>query len=249
MPHTYGIGLGDYSNLLRTTARKHLKSYTADNNSFEDLDTLVRRDKIRFFKDCHFDKLMKAGRLIGLTPGNHLWEFADGTNDTQFLCQLAKVPYLDPPGFIRLRITVKGKTAVTLKLLCHHGDWSGGSSRAGGDLNAMENKALGFDFDIYIFSHTHRKIGYPGTVLTIPERGELRPIEKSRVFIRTGTFMAGYEPTCMKSYAQKTCMNPTALGYVTLEIKLERPYNAERFKTTGNRWAHDNVRAKFKLKY
>ena len=42
----YAIGLGDYANFLRTTARTYLKAYVADDNSFRELDSIVKSDAI-----------------------------------------------------------------------------------------------------------------------------------------------------------------------------------------------------------
>lgn len=253
-PNTYFIGLGDYRNLVRTTYRKHIRGYNADDNSQEDIDTQIRKNMHDFYRD-HFQKIAEAKKIITLLPGNHLWEFNDGTNDTQYLCQLAKATYGDRPTWIRLKVTAQGKTYGVLKILCHHGDWSGGSGRAGGDVTAAENKALGHEADIYAFSHTHRLWAMHIPTITIPERGELKPIERSRVFVRSGCFVAGYDEKCVKGYAQQKLLNPTALGYPTIEVKYERHYSPERAKRnrerSGGAYAkgYDNARPKFTVKY
>lgn len=218
-PNTYYIGCGDYKNFLRTTARKHLQSYTADDNSFLELDSMVRGETIKFHQR-YIKKIQD--RLLGLSEGNHLYTFQNRTTDTQFLCELANVPYLGKPCFMRLYIESEERFMRVLKILIHHGDWSGGSGRIGGELNAAENKALGFDFDIYIFSHTHRKYAFQSPVLTIPERGELRTVERPRMFIRTGAFMAGYDAKCTDGYAHKKLLHPTELGYCKLKIQFYR---------------------------
>lgn len=225
VPNCYYIGLGDYKNFLRTTARKHLQSYVADDNSFLELDSLVRGETIKFYRQ-YLKRL--DGRLLGLAEGNHLYEFANRTTDTQFLCELAKVPYLGKPCFMRLKIEHAGKTMRVLRILIHHGDWSAGSGRMGGELTAAENKSLGFDFDIYLFSHTHRKYAFQSPTLTIPVVGALKTIERPRVFIRSGAFMAGYDPKCTHSYAHKKLLPPTELGYCKLKIQFYRHYDALR---------------------
>ena len=228
-PNTYGIGAGDYRDLLRTTAMRYLRAYNSDATSMKTMDDMVRESTIDFYHD--YFKGLEA-KIIGLGKGNHLYEYRDGTNDNQQLCQLLNVPYLDNPSFIRVRVqTPDGKTLNTLRILLHHGNWSGGSSRPGGSVNAAEMKAAGFDFDIYIFSHDHRKWAMHIPTLTIPKVGELEVVERPRCFIRTGCFVAGYDKKCGDgNYVQDKLMHPSDLGYVTLTVKFYREYDADNYK-------------------
>lgn len=249
----YAIGLGDYANFLRTTARTYLKAYVADDNSFRELDSMVKGEAIKF----HQNYLRRIqDKLIGLAEGNHYHEFQNQCTDTQFLCDLAKVPYLDKPCFLRLTVKAKYPSGVRVmkvfKVLIHHGDWSGGSSRTGGDITAMENKSMGFDFDIYLFGHTHRLHAVHSPFLTIPTNGALKVVERPRVFIRTGAFMAGYDERCQKSYAHKKLLHPTELGYCRLGIQFYREYDKERREAGKSRGVHDtmsNWKYKFSVKY
>lgn len=226
------IGVTGNSNLLRTTARKHMKSYTADEDSWRDFDHMVR-DKAKDFVKRWLMPIKH--KLVGLAEGNHFFEFSQGGTDTQYMCQLLDVPYLDKPAFIRLKVGGKERrkeddTIKTFRILIHHGDWSGGYSRSGGDINSIENKVMGFDFDIYIFSHTHRKLATVLPSLTIPTYGDLRVVERPRVFLRTGTFMRGYTEKCEGRYAEKKLLPPTDLGYVKLTIKFNQNYDPEVYK-------------------
>lgn len=230
-PYTYMIGAGDYRDLLRTTARNYLKGYVSDKISLRNLDDVVRESTIDFYHE--YFKGLEA-KIIGLGKGNHLYEYHSGPdeNDNEQLCKLLNCAYLDNPSFIRL--TVKGPTDHTigvLKILLHHGNWSGGAARAGGSVNAAEMKALGFDFDIYIFSHDHRKWAMHIPSITIPKCGQLQVVERPRCFIRTGCFVAGYDQKCgPTNYVQEKLMHPSDLGYVTLTIQFYREYDAERFR-------------------
>lgn len=248
------IGMGDYANFLRTTARKHLRSYVADDNSFQELDSMVKGEAIQFHRR-YLEKIQD--KLIGLAEGNHYHEFTNSTTDTQFLCDLAKVPYLDKPAFIRL--TVKHRAAKelhTLKvltILVHHGDWSAGAGRTGSDVTAAENKSLGFgDFDIFLFGHTHRLWGMHIPTLTIPKTGELKVVERPRAFIRTGCFMTGYDPKCQKSYAHKKLLHPTELGYCRLKIQFYRAYDKQRYELAKAKYPdrkHNGAVSNFQYKF
>ena len=234
-PDCYAIGLGDYWNFLRTTARKHLKSYIGDEDSWRDMDHMVRKKAEEFY-----GKYLKRIRhkLIGLAEGNHFYEFSSGGTDTQYLCQLAEVPYLDKPAFIRLNVEVHKRTLKVFKILVHHGDWSGGYTRIGGDVNSVEMKALGFDFDIYLFSHTHRKFGLHVPSLSISTTGELRIIERPRAFVRTGCFMRGYVENCAGRYVDKKLLSPSDIGYVRLSIHFSRPYSKTRYRAQAEKLGH-----------
>lgn len=251
----YGIGLGDYANFLRTTARTYLKAYVADDNSFRELDSMVKGEAIKFHQ-TYLKRIQD--KLFGLAEGNHYHEFQNQCTDTQFLCDLAQVPYLDKPCFMRLTVKAKigseVRTLKVFKVLIHHGDWSGGNNRVGGDVTAAENKALGFDFDIYIFSHTHRLWGMHIPSLTIPITGELKVVERPRVFIRSGCFMTGYDEKCQKSYAHKKLLPPTELGYCRLGIQFYREYEKERRERGKKNGSPDPCGAglwkyKFSVKY
>lgn len=252
-PDCLVIGLGDFSNFLRTTARKHLQSYTGDEDSWRDLDQMVRKKAEEF---AHKWLSPIKDKILGLAEGNHFHRFVSGETDTQYLCQLIGVPYLEKPAFVRLQICNNAKrTLRTLKLLIHHGDWSGGTARTGGDVNSLENKGMGFDFDIFIASHTHRRYGMHLPVLTIPVVGKLKVIERPRVFIRTGTFMRGYVEDCQGRYVDKKLLSPTDLGYVRLLVHFQQSYDAEQYKAaraeqsrSKSRGAHGNLTHKFEIR-
>lgn len=230
-PNTYAIGCGDYKNFLRSTARKYIQGYTGDEDSFRELDSMVREQVRQSYKK--FYKRIED-RVLLMGEGNHYHEFQNRTTDTQYLCDLMKVPYGGKPCLLRLIVKMRYKQSVkvlrTLRVLIHHGDWSGGYTRVGGDVNSAEMKALGFDFDIYLFSHTHRKWGMHIPTLTIPEKGELKTVEKPRVFVRTGCFVTGYDKCEHRSYAHKKLLHPTELGFVKLQIKFYRQYDGEKYQ-------------------
>lgn len=246
-PQTYGIGAGDYRDLLRTTARNYLQGYTADKGTMKTLDDLVDHST-QDFAQTYFAGL--GDRMIGLGKGNHLYEYQDGTNDVQQLCKLLHTTYLDNPAFIRLTIRAAGKTVGVLRVLLHHGNWSGGSSRIGGSVNAAENKSIGFDADIYIFSHDHRKWAMHIPKLTIPSRGELQVVERPRCFIRTGCFVAGYDAKCGPgNYVQEKLMHPSDLGYVTLTVRFYQEYDKHRYARAVNKGQRDGGGRPGNMKY
>jgi hypothetical protein len=229
-PHTYMIGAGDYMDAVRTTARIALDQYRAKGqDKWESQDAWASRAYEDFYS-----KYLHAIRdkIICLGQGNHFWSFSDGTTSDQYLCRLAGCAYGDKPTFIRLAVSCKGKHLKTFKILVHHGDWSGGYARMGTDVGAAERKAEQFDaFDIFIFSHTHRRHSFPMTPsLDLPIHGKLRLLERPRIVIRTGCFTRSYDVKCLKHYAHRKLLPPTELGHVALTVKFYTEYDKERYE-------------------
>ena len=257
-PYTYGFGVGDYLDAIRTHARIALNEYRARG---EDRWETQDRWAVRAYTDF-YEKYLEPVRekLLCIGKGNHYWEFADGTTSDHLLAKLCGTPYGDKPTFLRLRIKIHGRVEKTFKILMHHeGGGGGGYARHGTDVNAAETKLYQFGaFDIVIFSHTHRKWGLTIPDLDITDRGELRVVERTRALIRTGTFTRSYAPKCQEHYAHKKLLPPTELGFVTLKIKLSKTYDADATlekkhaapeKIAKGGGVYTNARHRFKLEF
>lgn len=218
-PDTIALGMGDYFNLLRGKARAHMQTYTADEESFERLDDLAEESARGFYR--RWLEPIK-GKIIGLLEGNHYYRFSkSGLTTTQLMCQMGGIPYLESLAAIRLVVCCKAQKTEgrVLTILAHHGDWSGGYSRPGGDLNAMDLKSIStWDADISLYGHTHRKLIHFAPVMTLSRSGALRVKEKPRVIIRTGSFLRGYIEG-KKGYIESKLLPPSELGYPRLYIK------------------------------
>lgn len=252
-PHGYAIGLGDYYDWLRTHAREYLRLYPHDGDSFNSLDRYRMEQAEKFAEELAPIK----GQLIGLALGNHHHQFQDGTNDTQAMCRLLKVPYLEKASFIRLYISEKNRSAhAMLKMLVHHGDGvGGGGSTAGGDVNTLHKKSSDFQFDILMLAHNHRKWGDKQPLLTVTDRGKAKLVEKQIAYIRAGCFMRGYVEGCI-TYAERKLMKPTDIGHVRLDIVFRTTYDAEKHQAnkilsaSPKQHNHgDNLRWSFKVTY
>jgi len=207
-PNCACIGMGDYRNFLRGAARKHLLAYTADEESFLELSKMVRGNVEEFYKR-KIRPIQK--KLIGLIEGNHFFKFEDSTTCTQYLCQLAGVPYLTEMAGIRFKVQGNDYTKVFV-IVAHHGHWSGGYSRVGGDLNAVEMKSWPWECDIALYGHTHRKSVHHSPIMQIPGRGALRLLERPKVLIRTGSFVKGFVEDSPGRYTERKLLPPNELG-------------------------------------
>ena len=250
--HALAIGLGDYMDWLRTHARDFLKLYPNEtDHSFRQLHD-YRRKAADLFCEKYLDGI--RDKLVGLSLGNHHHDFGDGLNDVMYMCQQLKVPYLGKGFFIRLNCYEADRaTFKSLRIYGHHGEGVGGGATMGGDVNAMENKGKGVVADIYLMAHNHKKHGFHTEPITIPRRGKLSIVSEPKAFIRAGCFVKGYIENCV-SYAEAKQMNPTAIGYVRLDVKFKEPYNKEAYQEAKSRGAKNPTRVgqlqyEFKVTY
>lgn len=228
--NSFTVLMGDTLDLARTHYRDHLRSYRADQNSQAALDDLARKSVKELAEILEPIK----HKIVGTILGNHYWEFMDGTNSEQYLCQLLNIPYLGPVGIIRVDLADpvnKGGTRDHFTIYAHHHGGSRGGKTTGADVNSLEKAELTFEADIYCLSHTHRRFGFKIPKLGITDRGNPTIRENTKVFIRSGTCLKGYgedSPTTTKqhvpSYAESQALRPTDLGQVKLTILPKRAH-------------------------
>ena len=226
-PNALAIGLGDYMDFLRQHARDFLSLYKTDRDSFKKLHDW-RRKAADDFCEKYLDPI--RDKLIGLSLGNHHHEFGDGINDTMYMCQQLKVPYLGVGFFIRLQLAQPNRTVhQTFLILGHHGHKISTAQTMGGSVNALLKRAGSLGADIYIQAHNHQKHGTTRPELTATRNGTLKLIERPKAFIRAGCFVRGYVPNCV-TYAEEKLYEPTEIGYVRLDIIPKQPYDPEKYK-------------------
>lgn len=214
------ILMGDTSDAARTHYRTHLKSYTQDENSQLALDEWHRREV------AELAKILKPirDRIAGAILGNHFWQYSDGTNSEQYLCQILKIPYLGPTGIVRVEYRNRGGELLgTHVVYAHHHGGSAGGRTYGGDINVLVRAEQNFDADVYVLSHTHKRLALKMPMLTLTQKGQPRLKERTKVLIRSGAFLKGYaedhpspERPHFPSYAETAAYRPTDLGWVTM---------------------------------
>lgn len=219
---TYGVILGDSMDESRTHFRRFLKTYADDENSAHAMFSYHREEIAKLVKVLQ----PAAPRIWGVVRGNHYTEFPDGTNSEQEICRRLNLTYFGAMGAIRLH-SIPGK--VHAKILLHHTGGSAGGRTTGGDVSALTRLEAGQDFDVYIAGHTHRRYGIKESVLTITDLGMPKPVERTKVLIRSGGLLKGFAedfPTTTTrhtpTYPECACMRPTDLGFVRLDITWRR---------------------------
>jgi hypothetical protein len=229
-PDARGILMGDSLDCARSHYRNHIRSYRDDENSQEALDEYHRKEVRELAKILDPVK----SKLFGAIRGNHFWEFSDGTNSEQYICQLLQIPYLGAIAMIRVSFhKYKSNKVCTLVIYAHHSGGSAGARTTGGDVAGMVRSEAGFDADIYLTGHTHRRLAHKETVLALTTKGEPRIVDRSRVFARCGSFLKGFRddhPNTMQphrpSYAEVRALRPTDLGWVKDKHRPDGSYRA-----------------------
>src|SRR3990167_6272499 len=165
---SFFIGMGDYSNSFRPTIAKGIKKIMVDDNeAHSELDYMIMKEmqglaeKLKPIQD----------RIIGLHTGHNSFDFLNGTNSDNYLCQLLKCKYLGFAAFGTLgveqgnRDKEKGShNSRNITIFSTHG--CGGSSQSSSDLANLERKILPFwDADIFLRGHSTKVYAAPGAPL------------------------------------------------------------------------------------
>lgn len=206
---------GDLYDFARTKYRKHLASYTGDENSRTPLD-----DMAMTWVEQFAEYLKPIASKVALTVvGNHAWTFANGrVSDQELAIKLGREEtFAGELGL--LRVDVAGLRNVRVALH-HHAGKKGGTISS--DLLAFQHMSHVIDADVFILGHTHRAYaGVFGTRITVPDH-EDKVTDKKLVFMRSGSFLKGYSENVLDprdpfipDYAESFCLAPSVLGYVT----------------------------------
>lgn len=211
--NAYFIGMGDYDDLLSASERSILEKAELHESSKETIDSMYKEHTKRLAKELSFMR----GRIIGLIEGNHYATLKECITTTQYLCQQLDCKYLGSSTFVRMAFQYKDtRKALSLDIWAHHG--KGAARLIGGSLNRVQQMAEAANADIYIMGHDHKKSAGTCSKLVLSGQGENMVLRhKKQLFIRSGSFLKGYEPGKV-SYVADAAMNPTDLGVVKIEI-------------------------------
>lgn len=215
-PDAYIIGMGDYMELMRATDRSSLTKSEFCDNTIDRLDKMADSDTSEFSRDLEFAQ----GRIIGLIEGNHYFQFKSGETSTQRLCRILDTKYLGVATLTRLRFDYGGHTAH-IDIYAHHG--KGAARLLGGSLNRVQQMAESCSCDLYCMGHDHKgPIGKNPRLQLSEANGNLALIERTQLFVRTGSFLRGYVDGEV-SYVADACLNPANLGCCEIVFIPGRP--------------------------
>lgn len=207
------LGMGDYTDGISTSERIVLsdhKLHDTTKNTLKDVYKGVTKTLVN-------ELGWMRGRVIGVLGGNHYFDFGDKTTDHVIASALGG-KYLGVCGFIRLSISLKGKsTQLSLDIFAHHG--KGGGVTPGGNFNTIEKMSNTADADIYLMGHTHGKGCIPSTprIKLVRSLNGVEVKERTPWLGRTGSYLKVYE-TGKASYNVDAGRSACALGWIEFEV-------------------------------
>jgi len=221
--HCYWVGMGDYCECINVTDPRFDPKGIDPEFQIADLDNLVTEQYTKIKEML----LPIKDSCIGVLAGNHeekirLKYYRDIGLD---LARTLKVRYLGYDGFIRLFLWRRSlgmvkRVATAYLIYAHHG-W-GASRTSGAKVNRLEDFCAGFDADIIMVGHEHKKvIAPPATKLTVAMKGGARLTERRQVAVMTGGFLKGYQESS-ESYIERKGYRPADLGVVKLTLHCEQ---------------------------
>lgn len=156
--------------------------------------------------------LAKAGKILGVGPGNHEERIANmiGINPMQQLAKDLGVPYFGYQGFFR--IVVNG---IVYKVAFHHG--AGGGSTSGSKTNTSEkmNKVIA-NADLYVSGHTHGRQSHQDIIYLMDEESE-NLIAHVRTYVVGGSFVEYWG-----AYPEMKALAPSMTGLVRCELRPDK---------------------------
>lgn len=169
-------------------------------------------------------------RCIGYHGGNHELKIKTSTRGYDplfdyrvfFPAETADLGY----GYAITRITYEAASTHTIRLLTQHG--FGGATTDGARLTRLKRMAVTWhDCDVYAMGHTHKLTVDIAPALTVPARGEMRVVEKTRVFLLTGCYLRGYQQG-VAGYAEMRGYDAMTLGSPYVRFRDVHSYRSNR---------------------
>ena len=228
--HAMFLGMGDYVDMASPSNRHALKNAGL-------YDTVTDALFEKAFKDI--DVFMEAaavsmGSWLGLLQGHHYYENLEGDQTSDmYIADSLKAPFLGDSAIIRI-IFDKHKDVdglpVKADIWCHHG--RGGGASVAAPINYLEKIARGFDADIYLMGHQHKKIAAPIDEIYYARNG--RMLHHTKLLACTGSFLKGYladslsEGRAGGTYVEKGMMTPVSLGGIVIELGIAKEEYGDR---------------------
>lgn len=233
------VGMGDYIDLASPSERIRLVSSAKYDSTVEAFEETAQRHTERFLN------LLKGteGRWIGMLEGHHYTHFLDGTTTDTRICRALNTQFLGDCAMIRCVMNTTPNSpidrtrAVTFWL--HHGEGSG--ETIGSPVNKMTRVALGFDADVFMMAHYHRKGVFDlAPELSMATKPPYRLVARERKAILTGAWLRGYVEGSKQAggsraggtYVEQKMLTPLPIGAPLVYLE---PYEESRRSGNGRR--------------
>lgn len=222
--NTYAIFGGDMVDSIHEKDKRYAESEVADwclgtrANRARWGGTLI--DRQFHYALEKWRPLAQAGKILWIHAGNHEEKLvATASRDlTLDWCRSLGVPYAGLAALSRLTVARASghRGSYTVDFFTHHG--GGGAQSDGAVLNKATSLLHGYDVDVALMWHLHKKAHMPKRMLGIADSGRRRI--RDRVGAVCGAFLDGH---CVgvKSYAELKGYPPVPLGPIVVHMKRE----------------------------
>ena len=227
--HALFLGMGDYVDMASPSNRRTLKAAGLYDTVTEALQAKAQEDIKTFLQYTLYSK----GAWLGLLQGHHYMDMADGSTSDMKIAEALRAPFLGDAAIVRI-IFDKHKDVDGLPLKadiwCHHG--RGGGVGAAAPISLLEKTARGFDADIYLMGHQHKKVATPIDEMFWSRDG--RMLHRTKLLACTGSFLKGYLANSMSegraggTYVEKGMMTPVSLGGIVIELGVVKEEYGDR---------------------
>lgn len=212
------IGMGDYTDNFRPTIQGRLKVALGSDDAGKTFDDMHRKH-IKQEVYPLLKEVVANSVCLGLLGGHHDMTYNNGTNSTQYLCDLLGVPYLGD-GEAMLRVHLKINTVIlSFDIYATHGQGTG--SAVGGAITKLQRMLAHMDVDIILRGHSCDKFIFqePQYYLSHSNPPTLRC--RNRLVANTGSFSDG-RTEGETTYVEKQNLIPKSVGYVQIHINVKR---------------------------
>lgn len=153
--------------------------------------------------------LAKAGKILGIGPGNHEERIANmiGLNPMEILAEKLNVPYFGYQGYFRIVVN-------EIKYNCSFFHGAGGGGTSGSKTNTSEklNKVVP-NADLYFTGHTHAKQSHSDIVFLFDENSD-ELVPHKRTYVVGGSFVEYWD-----AYPEMKGLAPSSTGLVRCELR------------------------------
>lgn len=221
-PQARFVGVGDYTDGISPSNRKHLKAAFATGSLYDTPRQMfdeAARDQMQSFLD-----IIKPtrGKWDFLLEGHHFWEYIEQghirTTD-QDIADWLGCRNLGVGGAL---VTYKFKTGHEIRMYARHGEGSGDSLAS--PLTRLEKQMRAFECDIYLTGHHHKLVVAKAVKLQDDPEARTHLAAKYSHLVAGGSWLNGFVPGEV-SYAEAGMMVPLATGGAIISVqKRKRGY-------------------------
>jgi hypothetical protein len=224
------LGMGDYVDMASPSNRRTLKASGLYDTVTDALQAKAHEDIYEFLGATGYTK----GAWLGLLQGHHYMENVEESKTSDMvIAEALGAPFLGDSALVRI-VFDKHKDVdglpVKADVWCHHG--RGGGASVAAPINYLEKIARGFDADIYLMGHQHKKIAAPIDEIYYSRSGQI--LHHTKILACTGSFLKGYlggstsEGRAGGTYVEKGMMTPVSLGGIAIELGVARESYGDR---------------------